>query len=173
MTAPRRDQSERSGAGPSDAAALSARVIAAEADLHAVAMRWLDPMPMPAELTLRQVQVLSLVRATPDITGAHLAGILNVSTPTASGIIDRIASKGWLKRTADPLDRRRVLLRITEAGGQVLAGLEGPAVEARGKVMARLGEDDLADLARVLERMRDVALEIEGERTERCRTQPD
>lgn len=144
--------------------ALVTRVAEAEAELHAVAMRWLDPLPMPAELTLRQLQVLSLLRASPGVTGAALAEALDVSTPTMSGIIDRIASKGWLDREHDPADRRRVLLRISGSGTQVLADLEGPAAQARGRVLARLDADELTDLARLVERMRDVARQIEAER---------
>lgn len=142
-----------------------AQIAEAEAQLHATAMRWLDPLPVPADLTLRQVQVLALLRANADLTGQELAALLRVSTPTTSGIIDRIAAKGWLDRQPDPADRRRVLMRITAAGEEVLMGLEGPTMRARAMVLDRLGDDELADLARLMERMRDVAVEVDAERS--------
>lgn len=140
------------------------QIAEAETQLHATAMRWLDPLPVPADLTLRQVQVLALLRANPDLAGQELATLLGVSTPTTSGIIDRIAAKGWLDRQPDPGDRRRVLMRITPEGEDVLMGLEGPTMRARAMVLDRLADDELADLARLMERMRDVALEVDAQR---------
>lgn len=146
---------------------LVGRIGAAEASLHAIAMRWLDPMPMPTELTLRQVQVLVLVRAHPGLTGQELADLLGVSTPTTSGLIDRIVTRGWLDRQPDPADRRRMLLRITAGGEQVLAALEEPAMQAKSQVLSGLSTDELTDLARLMERMRDVAAQIEADRSAR------
>lgn len=145
--------------------ALLGRISASEARLHAIAMRWLDPQPVPAELTLRQVQVLVLVRANPDLSGQALAEHLGVSTPTTSGILERVVARGWLRREHDPVDRRRLLLRITPEGEEVLASLEGPVLEAKAQVLDRLSDAELADLARLTERMQDVAEQIDAERS--------
>ena len=144
--------------------ALLGRSSASEARLHAVAMRWLDPQPVPAELTLRQVQVLVLVRANPDLSGQALAEHLGVSTPTTSGIVERVVARGWLVREQDPADRRRLLLRISPEGEAVLAALEGPVLQAKAQVLDRLSDVELADLARITERMQDVAEQIDAER---------
>lgn len=145
--------------------ALLARIGTSEARLHEVAMRWLDPLPVPAELTLRQVQVLLLVRAKPSLSGQALADHLGVSTPTTSGIVERVVSRGWLEREHDAEDRRRLLLRITPEGEAVLASLEVPVLQAKAHVLDRLRDDELADLARLMERMHEVARELDAERT--------
>lgn len=141
-------------------AELTARIVRSEDALHAVVVRWLDPVRVPADLTLRQVQVLVLVRATPDLTGQDLARVLDVTTPTMSGIVERIVTRGWLDRRPDPADRRRLLLRVTEAGETVLAALEGPTREARARLLEGLDADELDDLARLLGRMLEVGRRI-------------
>ncbi|MGC5584626.1 MarR family winged helix-turn-helix transcriptional regulator [Ornithinimicrobium sp. W1665] len=144
---------------------LCERIAAAEVELHAVAMRWVDPVATSADLTLRQLQVLALLRALPGATGQQLAESVGVSTPTMSGIVDRIASKGWLEREHDPQDRRRVLLRLTTSAEAVLAELEVPVHRMRSLILDRLDESDLRDLARLTDRMRDAAREVEVERS--------
>lgn len=149
---------------PGGREALVARIATSEARLHDVAMRWLDPLPVPAELTLRQVQVLLLVRARPALTGQALADHLGVSTPTVSGIVERVVSRGWLEREHDPEDRRRLLLRITPEGEAVLASLEVPVLQAKAQVLDGLSDDELADLARIVERMHEVAQQLDAGR---------
>lgn len=145
--------------------ALCARIAAAEVELHAVAMRWVDPVATSADLTLRQLQVLALLRSVPGSTGQQLAESMGVSTPTMSGIVDRIASKGWLEREQDPQDRRRVLLRLTPDAEAMLAELEVPVHRVKARILDRLDDDDLRDLARLTDRMRDAAREVETERS--------
>lgn len=136
-------------------AGLTARITAAEAQLHAAAMRLVPTLSVPGDLTLRQLQVLAMLRRTPDATGQALAETMGVSTPTVSGLVDRVASKGWVDRRPDPEDRRRVLLRLTVEGEALLTGMESPAAGTRERLLARLDEDELADLARLLDRMRE------------------
>lgn len=144
---------------------LCERIAAAEVELHAVAMRWVEPVATSADLTLRQLQVLAVLRAAPGSTGQQLAEALGVSTPTMSGIVDRIASKGWLDREQDPQDRRRVLLHLTPEAEEMLAELEVPVHRVKARILDRLDEDDLRELARLTDRMRDAAREVEDERS--------
>lgn len=140
---------------------LTARLAAAEAELHTTTMRWVGGVQEVPDLTLRQLQVLALLRSAPGLSGQDLAEEVGVGTSTMSGIVDRIASKGWIEREPDPTDRRRVLLRPTEEGLRVLVSLEAPGRQARELLIERLGQGELADLCRLAERLRDIAREID------------
>ncbi|MDO5738992.1 MAG: MarR family transcriptional regulator [Ornithinimicrobium sp.] len=146
-----------------DVSLLCAQIAAAEAELHTIAMRLAPPLPIPTDLTIRQLQVLAILRSAPDSTGQALADLLGVSTPTISGIIDRVACKDWVERRPDPQDRRRVLLRVTAAAEHMLAELEVPAQEAKAVVFERLSADELADVARLYDRLRDIARDLLAE----------
>lgn len=147
--------------------ALTTQIADSEARLHALMMGMAPSMVVPADLTLRQVQVLGLVRATPDTTGQALAQALGVSTPTISGLVDRVVAKGWVERRPDEQDRRRVLLRLTPDGEAVLIGLEAPGLRMRTALMGRLDEPELEGLAHLLRRLEQVAGELAHEHTDR------
>ncbi|MFK5633615.1 MULTISPECIES: MarR family winged helix-turn-helix transcriptional regulator [unclassified Ornithinimicrobium] len=149
---------------PASRSALYRQVADAEAELHAIAMRWVDPVATSGDLTLRQLQVLAFLRVMPDTTGQQLAEAMSVSNPTMSGIVDRIASKGWVVRKHDPADRRRVLLRLTPEAQTLLTDLETPVQQVKSLIFDRLDNNDMCELARLVTRMRDAAYEVEAER---------
>ncbi|WP_192498640.1 MarR family winged helix-turn-helix transcriptional regulator [Ornithinimicrobium pratense] len=140
---------------------LTARLGAAEAEVHATAMRWVGGVQEVPDLTLRQLQVLALLRTTPGMSGQDLADALGVSTSTMSGIVDRIVAKEWVEREPDATDRRRVLLHPTPEGLTVLADLETPGRRARALLVERLEDSELTELCHLVERLRDIARQID------------
>ncbi len=46
----------------------------------------------------------------------ELAGLLSLSQPTVSGIVDRLEKRGLVRRERSRFDRRRVMVQITGAG---------------------------------------------------------
>lgn len=142
-----------------DAESLIARISEHDSCLRQLVGTW-EPVEFPDDLTLRQIQLLLTIRATPRATGQALAEAQHVSTPTISGLVDRLVTKGLLVREADTADRRRVLLTLSEAGQQVLDDLEGLGNRHRDRVLTRLTTEELADLERLYGRLVEVAAQI-------------
>ncbi|HET7686469.1 MAG TPA: MarR family transcriptional regulator [Candidatus Limnocylindria bacterium] len=67
-------------------------------------------------LSMTHVQVLAMLDAAGPQTMSRLAEGLGVSLPNATGIVSRMEERGVLERAHDPADRRRVMVRLTEAG---------------------------------------------------------
>ena len=79
-----------------------------------------------AGLAPRQHQALLAIKGYPggtEVTIGDLAARLGIRHHSAVGLVDRLASAGHLARREDPSDRRRILLSLTAAGEQALAGL--------------------------------------------------
>ena len=79
-----------------------------------------------AGLAPRQHQALLAIKGFPgaaEMTIGDLAGRLGIRHHSAVGLVDRLARGGYLARREDPSDRRRILLSLTTAGEQALAGL--------------------------------------------------
>ncbi|MFN8533362.1 MAG: MarR family transcriptional regulator [Dehalococcoidia bacterium] len=74
-------------------------------------------------LTMPQFKVLALVMRAERPTIGEVAQTLRVTPPTASGIVDRLASKRLVVREADPLDRRVVHVRLNGAPREVVRRL--------------------------------------------------
>jgi DNA-binding MarR family transcriptional regulator len=74
-------------------------------------------------LTGPQRLVLRLVGRFPGITAGRLAQIMHVHPSTLTGVLKRMEKRGLLERKSDPLDGRKALFALTEAG----RGLDVPS----------------------------------------------
>lgn len=129
-------------------AALAAEVLSLNAQVHDRAMRLVGPMPVPADLTIQQLRVLDHLVKQPGLSGQELGGLLGVSAPTASGLIERLVEKGLVSRSDDVDDRRIRRLRPTEAGQDVMRQLDSMFERSLGVVLGELSTDDLELLCR-------------------------
>ena len=77
-----------------------------------------DPQSGEA-LSAHQASILDHLDEVDPLSMTDLAGHMGVTVATMSLAIDRLERKGYARRARDPKDRRRVLLRITEAGVRV------------------------------------------------------
>lgn len=98
------------------------------------------------------LQVVQLLRtAESPLTATDLARAVGISTAAATGLVDRLESAGYVRRTPDPHDRRRT--RIELIHGRVGADL-GPAFSPLltqwSRTLAGYTEAELALVARVL-----------------------
>ena len=66
------------------------------------------------DLTLPQVKALIFLYNNGECSMTDLAMGLAVSLPSASELADRLADRSLIVRAADPADRRRVLISLTE-----------------------------------------------------------
>jgi DNA-binding MarR family transcriptional regulator len=110
-----------------------------------------------AGLRPRQYQLLLMLRGLPDQRDASvsdLADWLQVRHHTAVGLVDRMVNRGLLERHSDPLDGRRVLVKLTHEGRVALHGL---AMQHRDELRA-LAPSLLEALRHLLEPPRGVRL---------------
>jgi len=71
-------------------------------------------------VTARQATLLWLVKRSPGLSLAELAAEEGISPPALSGHVDRLEKAGLLERVRSTEDRRRVGLRLTEAGARLM-----------------------------------------------------
>jgi len=93
--------------------------------------------------------VLRIVGRFPGISAGDLARLLHVHPSTLTGIQQRLEAKGWIRRRSDPLDGRRVLVGLTEAGREFDAADPSTIESAVRRVLARTPGAD-AEAARAL-----------------------
>lgn len=88
------------------------------------------------DLTPVQYAALNEIETRPGIDQATLAGLIAYDRTTITGVIDRLADKGLVRRIANEKDRRVRELQITADGRRVLAEIT-PAVDAAQRTMLR------------------------------------
>jgi DNA-binding MarR family transcriptional regulator len=117
---------------------------------------WRSQLKAEAEMSVSQYNVLRILR------GAH-PGVVRTSEvaermihvdPDVTRLVDRLVRQGLVRRQSDPADRRVVLLGITDAGRELVAGLDGPAADWAVAGMAGLSPDQLEALDGLLDDLR-------------------
>jgi DNA-binding MarR family transcriptional regulator len=68
------------------------------------------------ELTVPQLRALTFTADNADCTMGALARSQGIGLSAASGLVERLVQQGLVEREAAPNDRRRVCLRLTNAG---------------------------------------------------------
>lgn len=106
------------------------------------------------------LQCIQLLQHGPLTAGelAHRTGLTTASTTT---VIDRLEQAGFVARTRDPADRRRVVIELRmERVGSTVVPVFLPIVSAWQQSMADYDERDLKLIADFLDRIEQV---IDGE----------
>jgi MarR family transcriptional regulator, organic hydroperoxide resistance regulator len=79
-----------------------------------------------------------------------LSDELMVSAPVVTGIIDRLESKGLVKRGGTSTDRRRIEIALTDSGNRayqrVREGYRAPLREALGRSLTHSEQETLSKL---------------------------
>jgi MarR family transcriptional regulator, organic hydroperoxide resistance regulator len=94
----------------------------------------------PHGVTPVQFVVLSSLWARDGQSGAELTAHLRIDSATITGVVDRLATAGWVARARDPVDRRVQRVKLTRAGHALQAATERQMVELNREIAARLGD---------------------------------
>ena len=108
----------------------------------------LDDLLRPTGITPLQYTALTVLERRSDLSTAELARNAFVTDQSASDMVAALEDRGLIRRHPDPDDRRRRVLRLTDAGREFLeearSGVEG--VEAQ--MLAPLTADEAASFRR-------------------------
>lgn len=108
-------------------------------------------------LYLTDFRALQLIRAAQledrHLTAGELANHLHLSSGAVTYLVERLSQSGHVTREADPRDRRKVLLKLSETGLQSAENFSGPLKATLGSVLADMDPQALADVLDVLERV--------------------
>lgn len=103
---------------------------------------------LDTEITMAQLKALALADREPDCSIGLVAEGLRVKVPAASLLVDRLVRSELAERVRDPGDGRRVLVRPTAAGRELLARVRHGGESRLHGLVSGLSDDELAALAR-------------------------
>lgn len=110
-----------------------------------------------AELSGAQYNILRILRGSaPNALACGEIGERMISRdPDITRLLDRLETRGLVKRVRDEADRRVVRARITEKGMQLAEKLTAPMLELHKRQLQHLGAQKLQTLVDLLEQVRD------------------
>jgi len=108
------------------------------------------------DLSGPQYNVLRILRGTggEGVRTTEISAQMVARTPDITRLVDRLEKAGLVCRARTSADRRVVLVSITKAGLELLARLDKPVLELHARLMKRLSKAELAELIRLLEKVR-------------------
>ena len=119
-------------------------------------------LKMP-EVTTQQMKLLRILSHYDNSTMKELARMADVTTPTVTGLVDRMVGNGLAERVDDPSDRRIVRVKLTRKAKNLRDRWRRLRGEKIDRVMARLNSKDRRKFIEAFETI-DVLLEsLDGE----------
>ena len=106
----------------------------------------------PAPLSLSQFHLLKLIALNGKHQVGEVADFLGVSPPAATKNIDKLERLGLVARLPSPGDRRATLLSSSPKGRRLVDKYETAKEERLTPVLAGFSQEELRQLARLMER---------------------
>ena len=114
-----------------------------------------------AGLSVAQFRLLLFVRRNPGTSLSGLADHLGTTLPAASQMVERLVRAGLVSRVQHPEERRRVELRLSDAGATALAECDA---QTRAWLCECLSGLDAQRLDELLGSLRDLRSALHSER---------
>lgn len=108
------------------------------------------------DLSFAQYNVLRILRGagSTGLTCAEISERLVNRDPDVTRLLDRLESRGLVRRSRDPRDRRVVLSNLTREGSALVGELDAPIVALHVRQFAHVDREALQQLNDLLEEAR-------------------
>lgn len=105
------------------------------------------------DLTPVQFAALAAAHRQPGMDQRTLAATVGFDTSTTGGVLDRLESRGLLRRSASPDDRRVRLINVTPAGVDMLNTVTPGMLVAQQRILEPLPEGQRRTFMQMLQRL--------------------
>lgn len=102
------------------------------------------------DVTPVQFAILNALIDDPGEDQVTLAGRVAFDAATSGSVIGRLEAKGWVRREADPADKRRKLLWVTPEGEQVALRMKRAVARAQARIVAPLDAAEQVQFVQLL-----------------------
>lgn len=113
--------------------------------------RYYESKLAPFNITPVQFYVLSTLWDTDKIRFKDLARILDMDGATLTGILDRMEKGGFIKREKDPVDRRSVLMSLTDKSKEIRPQMIDIAQDLDEKFRDKVSKEEFQLLLKILD----------------------
>jgi MarR family transcriptional regulator, lower aerobic nicotinate degradation pathway regulator len=105
------------------------------------------------EVTTTQFAVLARLSETGPLSQNQLGRAAAMDAATIKGVVDRLAKLGYVATTADPADRRRLTVALTEAGATLFAARTETAQQVSSDTLGPLSAEEQTRFKELLARL--------------------
>ncbi len=113
-------------------------------------MHRLRPLFRTADITEQQFRVMRMLGETQEVDMQRLARLCCIHAPSLSRIIPKLAARGFVTRVPGETDHRRIGVRLTREGHELVRTLGAEVLEAYGGLIEEIGPDCVTDACQAL-----------------------
>ncbi|WP_243414717.1 MarR family winged helix-turn-helix transcriptional regulator [Sporosalibacterium faouarense] len=113
---------------------------------------WLE---IDIKLSKSELFAMLIVDRYGEVIMSKISNEINISMSTASGIVDRLVKKKYLKRERSDLDRRIVLIKLTKKGQNTIETLKKSINKYLNIIYESLTDEEIKVLTNVLIKVMD------------------
>ncbi len=106
----------------------------------------LSPELNQGKISYPQFFLLAYLAEEECLSMSSIARMMGHSTAAATGMVDKLQEQGYLKRCTAAADRRKIMVRITEQGRELIERMRSNIARDLAALMAQ--EDDASPLSR-------------------------
>ncbi|CAN5203872.1 MarR family transcriptional regulator [soil metagenome] len=108
---------------------------------------------MIEDLTQTQFAVMAKLHEVGPSSQNHLGRLVYLDAATIKGVVDRLGLRGFVATCADPTDRRRRAVSLTENGSRIMQAAIKVASEITAKTLRPLTADEQRTLTKLLKKI--------------------
>lgn len=102
-----------------------------------------------------ELALLAMLERNGEARVSQIACLMHVDISVTSRQLARLEEQGFVERTPDPDDRRAHLVRVSQAGAEVMERWRGRILEHFERALEGWTDDEIEDVAAQLQRLRE------------------
>jgi DNA-binding MarR family transcriptional regulator len=112
------------------------------------------------DMTPVQYAALVAIRDNPGIDATRLSALVAFDRSTLGNVLERLETKGFIRRTSSPDDKRIKILRLSPTGSTTLKAVEPLVRRVQERILAPLNPKDRQHFMRMLSQLVEINNEV-------------
>ena len=113
-------------------------------EIYRAAVKRLNARLVKERITFSQYNVLLAISRNGPMPMSRLGDHMLVAPANVTGLVDRLESKGYVRRRRDRRDRRRCVIELTPVGARLFRSISARFVKFVAGLSSGLSQDELA-----------------------------
>lgn len=113
-----------------------------------------------SEIAKGEIAVINFLRVEGDgVTPARISQEFNINTSRVAAILNSLSKKGYIERKANPNDKRKTNVYITDQGREYGKCKRDDILEKLSRTLELLGDDDAKEYIRIMGKIKNIIFE--------------
>ena len=118
------------------------------------------PMPWNSDITPGAYYLMLYLKKHHSLSMSELGKMLLISKPNVTALVNKLIAKGFVERSSDKLDRRIIMISLSEKGNQFVEKSNKKYLEYTKKRLLSLTDAELELFSNSLQHVKDILSKI-------------